>query len=104
MEQITQHLDKLPAFVTVAESNSLSRAAKQLGRTRQGVAYSIDVLEKLIGNPLFRRSHTGLELTLEGIRFLEFAQSIIRMAEAYEARRMQDSEATVIARSTTPVD
>jgi DNA-binding transcriptional LysR family regulator len=68
----------LQLFLTIAETGSLSRAAKSLRITQPTVSRRIAELESAVGEPLFVRSVEGASLTSFGERLLEPAR---RMAE-----------------------
>lgn len=68
----------LQLFLTIAETGSLSRAAKSLRITQPTVSRRIAELESTVGEPLFVRSVEGATLTSFGERLLEPAR---RMAE-----------------------
>jgi LysR family glycine cleavage system transcriptional activator len=59
-------LNSLRAFVVVARHLSFSRAAEELLVTAAAVSQQIKQLEAFVGRPLFRRQHSGLQLTDAG--------------------------------------
>lgn len=75
----------LRAFVTVADTGTVSRAADRLARTQAAVSMQLQRLEDEIGAPLLRRSPRGVALTEEGEILLAYARKTIAMAE--DARR-----------------
>lgn len=56
----------LRLFDAVARHRNLTRAAATLGMTQPALSYRIRKMEELLGVPLFRRGHRGLEPTPEG--------------------------------------
>lgn len=64
------------AFVRVAESGSLSRAAKDLQMTQPAVSKRLERLEKEIGFRLLDRSPRGVRLTDAGMRYLDVVRRI----------------------------
>lgn len=60
-------LSQLRAFVSVAESRSISRGAAQLARSQPAVTQAIANLESAFGVPLFLRQRSGLVLTDAGL-------------------------------------
>ncbi|MBI2390484.1 MAG: LysR family transcriptional regulator [Deltaproteobacteria bacterium] len=77
--------DDLQIFLAVAESGSLSAAAKRLRITQPTVSRRVAELEAKLGEPLFVRSVEGVSITSFAERLLEPAR---RMAEwAAEADR-----------------
>ena len=82
-------------FVAVAESKSLSAAARALQTTQPTVSRRIAALEARTGEPLFARSVAGVALTDYGERLFDVAR---RMAEwAAELDRAAES------RRVTPI-
>lgn len=82
----------LQLFLAVAESGSLSRAAKRLRITQPTVSRRIAELEAKVGEPLFVRSVEGVAITSYAERLLEPAR---RMAEwAAEADRAAEGRET----------
>lgn len=57
---------KLSHFVTVAETGSLTRAARRLNIVQPALSQSIAKLEQDLGAPLFTRSRHGMALTGAG--------------------------------------
>lgn len=69
----------LQSFLAVAETGSLSAAARKLGTSQPTVGRHVQALEAELGASLFRRQARGMALTEAGQRMLEPAR---RMAEA----------------------
>lgn len=72
----------LRSFLAVAETGSLSAAAKRLGSSQPTVGRHIRELEEALDLTLFRRLPRGLEATEAALPLIEEAR---RMAEAAEA-------------------
>ncbi|MBR3504016.1 MAG: LysR family transcriptional regulator [Clostridia bacterium] len=72
----------LTTFVRAAELHSFSQAARQLGYSQSAVSMQIGQLESELGAPLFDRVGKTVALTPQGLRFFEYAQNILRMAES----------------------
>lgn len=71
----------LSNFLTVAAEGSISKAADILHISQPALSRQIMDLENELGIRLFvRRSHS-IELTLDGLRFQERAQTIVDLAE-----------------------
>ena len=66
--------DQLLAFLTVARTRSLSRAADELGLGQPTISDRLRALEREIGAALVRRQGRGVALTPEGEAFLPYAQ------------------------------
>jgi DNA-binding transcriptional LysR family regulator len=71
-------LDSLLAFVTTAESNSISEAARRLQISKSVASERLAELERQVGATLLHRSTRKLTLTEDGIAFLERARRILR--------------------------
>ena len=67
----------LRSFVTVAETRSMTIAARQLNLTQAAVSQQIKRLEEQFQTSLFERSRKGLDVTHEGQRLLERAQRML---------------------------
>lgn len=70
------------AFLSVAETGSLSAAARALGRSQPTLGRQVRALEGQLGSDLFHRQPRGLELTETGQALLDPAR---RMREAANA-------------------
>lgn len=96
-------LDKLDwslvqAFLAVAETGSLSAAAKRLSLTQPTVGRHVQTLERDLGVSLFQRQARGMALTSQGEALLGHARAMREAAEAlslHAAGRAQDLSGTV---------
>ena len=77
--------DLLRAFVTVADCEGFSAAARILNRTQSAVSLQIKRLEDRMGESLFERSSRSVTLTPAGGRLLPYARRIISLQD--EARQ-----------------
>ena len=68
----------LKLFVAVVEKRSVAKAAEREHIAASAVSKRIADLEKAAGVQLFRRRHTGLELTAAGRSFLHHARVLMR--------------------------
>ena len=68
---------RLRVFVTVAEEESFTRAARRLGISQPAVSQNVAELEKQLGIPLFERGRGEVSLTPEGSAFKDYAERII---------------------------
>jgi DNA-binding transcriptional LysR family regulator len=66
--------DQLSAFLAVARTRSLSRAADELDLGQPTISDRLRALEREIGAALVRRQGRGVALTPEGETFLPYAQ------------------------------
>ncbi|MFS2020768.1 LysR family transcriptional regulator [Massilia sp. CT11-108] len=71
-------LEGIATFVTVAESGSLSEAARRLRVSRSVVSERLVELERSLGASLLQRSTRKLSLTEDGAAFLARAARIVR--------------------------
>ena len=70
-------LSSLPVVVRVAETESFSAAARQLGMTPSGVSKAISRLEERFGVRLFDRTTRRVAATEDGLRFYERCRGIL---------------------------
>lgn len=71
------------AFLSVAESGSLSAAARDLGVSQPTLSRQMRTAEIEFGGPLFRRHSRGLELTETGRDLLEDARQMKAAAQRF---------------------
>lgn len=84
MELELRHLRVLCA---IADSGSLGRAAAALGLTQPAVSSQLHRIERLLGEGLFIRSGTGVELTAYGAEVVSQARDVLVRADALGRRR-----------------
>ncbi len=71
-------LRHLRYFIATAESGKIQDAAEKVHMSPSAVADAIKNLETILGVKLFKRHRNGVDLTYDGHRFLDNAQSILR--------------------------
>lgn len=76
---------QLEYFLAVADSGSMSRAAKALGMSQPSLSEAINALELHFGASLFQRLPAGVELTSAGRELMGPAAQVLRSFEAAEA-------------------
>ena len=76
----------LRAFVTVADTGTVSAAADKLARTQAAVSMQLQRLENEVGTQLLHRSSRGVTLTEAGEILLAFARRPWRSAKMPAAR------------------
>jgi DNA-binding transcriptional LysR family regulator len=76
---------EMDVFVVVGTSGSFSEAGRRLGLTPSAVSKLVARLEARLGVRLVTRSTHGLALTVEGCRFSEASQRILRAIDQAEA-------------------
>jgi len=76
----------LRAFVTVAETGGVTRAAGQLHLTQSAVSMQIKRLEESIGQRLLERAGRGVALTAHGEQMLGYGRRILALNDEIWAR------------------
>lgn len=83
---------QMTVFVRVAESGSLSRAARELKLSQPSVSRVVGTLEARLGTRLLLRTTRSISLTEAGALYLERARMLLaEMEEAEQATRGADS-------------
>ncbi|RVB83305.1 LysR family transcriptional regulator [Mesorhizobium sp. M7A.F.Ca.AU.002.04.1.1] len=83
----------IESFVTVAESGSLSAAARKLSASQPTLGRHIGELEQALGVTLFRRGRHGYELTEAGSTLLERGKAVSEQASAFSLLALGSVEA-----------
>ncbi|MFC7817140.1 MULTISPECIES: LysR family transcriptional regulator [unclassified Streptomyces] len=83
MELELRHLRVLCA---IADSGSVGRAAAALGFTQPALSTQLRRIERLLGEGLFVRRSTGVELTAYGVEVVSQARDILARADALGRR------------------
>ncbi len=76
----------LRAFVTVAETGGVTRAAGQLHLTQSAVSMQIKRLEDMLNQPLLERSGRGVALTAHGEQMLGYGRRILALNDEVWSR------------------
>lgn len=80
-------LDQLQVFLTIAETGSFSRTARQLGRAQSAISYTVANLESQLNLKLFEREGTREpRLTAAGKAMLPDARRMIGVLQDLRAR------------------
>jgi len=74
-----EQLPYLDTFVRVADCNSFTVAAGQLGLTQAAVSQRIQALEKALDTSLFHRRKGRIEISASGESLYKFAQKILQL-------------------------
>ena len=92
-------IERLRAFITIADHGHFSRAAEQLHITQPGLTKRIRALEHTLDGILFDRDRQPIVLTQLGRHLLPVAQRLVRDADAFflEARRTAAGETGTLA-------
>ena len=83
----------LKSFVAVAETGSLSAAARGIGVSQPSVGRHVAELERELGIKLFRRGRAGYELSEDGLALLGRAREMREQAEAISRLALGATEA-----------
>lgn len=70
---------QLTCFLTVAETLSFAKAAKLLNVTQPAVTHQIHSLEDELNTQLFKRTTRSVEITQEGLIFLNDAKNVLNI-------------------------
>lgn len=69
---------------TIAEEKSISKASKKLYISQPSLSQAIQRIEESIGIKLFKRTNTGLVLTLAGEKYYKMANQILKIYDDYK--------------------
>lgn len=72
-------LDAVQAFVHIAELGSFTRAAEAMGATQAAVSLKLQRLEERLGCRLVERTPRHVELSSQGLSFLENARELLEV-------------------------
>ncbi|SIR53417.1 DNA-binding transcriptional regulator, LysR family [Peribacillus simplex] len=70
-------LSRFEVFHTVVESGSLTKAGEMLKLSQSGISHAINSLENELGFSLLTRNRSGIYLTNNGERMLEYIRDIL---------------------------
>ncbi|MGA0611777.1 LysR family transcriptional regulator [Caldimonas sp. KR1-144] len=82
-------LDGIATFVAVAESGSISEAARRLHLSKSVVSERLADLEQVLGAQLLHRTTRKLSLTEDGAAFLEKSARILREVDEAQSEMAQ---------------
>lgn len=85
-------LRNVTTFLRVAELQSFSKAAGQLGYSQAAVTVQIKQLEHELGTQLFERIGRRIQLTEQGIRFIPYAKDLLVAAQKAHSFLGSDSQ------------
>lgn len=72
-------IEHVQTFLEIAACGNFNRAACNLHVTQSTVSARVKTMEEQFGRPLFKRSHSGVELTSAGHRFRRYALGMQRL-------------------------
>ena len=93
----------LETFVRIAERQSLSGAARDLGTSQPSISRQLAALESRLGVVLVRRTTHNVTLTPDGLALLSDARRMIGEWEAIEDRHSEGDELKGTIRVIAPV-
>ena len=77
-------------MITVAETGSITEAAKVLYISQPSLSEAIKEVEKQAKVTIFNRCRAGVALTTEGMEFLGYARQVVQQMELLEAKYIDD--------------
>lgn len=97
------NLDRIAAFVAVADAGSFTAAAERLDMTKSAVSHAVALLERELGAQLLQRSTRKLAITEAGDTFLADCRALLDQADAaVERARTGRAQPTGTLRVTSP--
>tara|TARA_R110002012_G_scaffold62590_1_gene164635 strand:- start:15066 stop:15989 length:924 start_codon:yes stop_codon:yes gene_type:complete len=105
METIGGALEDIRAFCAVAESGTVSAAARQLGETKGSISRRLSRLEHRLGVTLLARAPRAVSPTEEGTAFyIKAREALAWLDDAVESARQSKDVPQGHLRVTAPVD
>jgi DNA-binding transcriptional LysR family regulator len=74
-------LEQLRTFLEIVRVNSFRQAARNRNRSQPAVSAQIQVLEKALNTPLFKRYGNRFSLTQTGTVYVRYAKRILNLHE-----------------------
>ncbi|MEM1362422.1 MAG: LysR family transcriptional regulator [Pseudomonadota bacterium] len=81
-------LDLLRTLVAIADNQSFSAAAKDVGRTPSAVSMQVKRIEDLVGRPVFLRDSRSVSLTPDGAYLVDHARQMLSLNHSAMERFM----------------
>lgn len=81
--------------IATAEYGTFRETAKHLFLAQSSLSASIKELEKELGITIFERSKKGIQITVEGAEFLEYAKQIVAQADIIENRYHKNASSLI---------
>ena len=78
-------LQQLKYVIAVADTGTLTKAAKQLFISQPSLTNSIHALEKEMNITIFNRTNKGVAVSTEGEQFLGYARQVLEQANLLES-------------------
>lgn len=86
------NIKQLRYVVAIANSGTFREASEQLFVSQPSMSIAVKDLEQELGFQIFERTNTGATLTIEGERFYEQAQTVLRNFESFESKYSKPKE------------
>lgn len=83
---LSEHLEKIPYFVAIAQAGSLQQAAREVRVAQPSLTKAMHGLEAALKVTLFHRSRQGVKLTAAGEELRRFAEPLLASLAALERR------------------
>lgn len=83
-------LQQLRYIIKVAQTGTISEAAKELFISQLSLSNAIKELEKELGIIIFSRTNKGIIISDDGLEFLGYARQVVEQADLLENRYLQD--------------
>lgn len=97
------NLDRMAAFVAVADAGSFTAAAERMDTTKSALSQAVSRLERELGAQLLQRSTRKLSVTEAGLAFLTDCRALLDGAEAaLERARTGRAQPSGTLRLTSP--
>ena len=79
-------IEYIRTFLEISDCGNFNRAAEILNVTQSTVSARVKTMEEYFGRTLFKRSHSGVELTSAGQHFRQYALNIQRLWQQAQQR------------------
>ena len=79
-------IDHIRTFLEISNCGNFNRAAETLNVTQSTVSARVKAMEDRFGRTLFKRGHSGVELTSAGQHFRQYALNIQRLWQQAQQR------------------
>jgi DNA-binding transcriptional LysR family regulator len=77
-------LQQLIYMIKIVEYGSINKAAQKLFVSQSSISHAVRKLEDELSITIFERTNNGVELTIEGIEFLHYANQLVEQASMLE--------------------
>ena len=79
-------IDHIRTFLEISDCGNFNRAAENLNVTQSTISARVKAMEDRFGRTLFKRGHSGVELTSAGQHFRQYALNIQRLWQQAQQR------------------